>query len=261
MSPREIFQRYREERRGAPCGGFKLELLPHLTRYVAEIPGADGMVVFAELAPENPDAAIDEQIAHFENLGQNFEWKVHDFDPPSALKRLLAQRGFESADEEALLVLNTSRSTSPVRDVPGITIERIVDPQQLTDFVAAEEEIFSNNFPSHIEKYTRDLQGDPNGVAIYCAYAGEKPIGTGRVSFPAGSSFAELNSGGVVSRMRGRGVFTALLSRRIEEARSRGYEWVAVDAAPMSRPILLRKGFQHVCWTYPMLRPKAALGI
>src|SRR5688500_11446238 len=109
--------------------------------------------------------------------------------------------------------------------------------------------------PWHGEKYARALASGPAAGAIYCAYSDDTRIGTGRVTFPAGSHLAELNGGGVVSAMRGRGVLSALLSRRIEEAKARGYAWVAVDAAPMSRPILLRKGFQHVCWTYPMRLP------
>jgi hypothetical protein len=45
-----------------------------------------------------------------------------------------------------------------------------------------------------------------------------------------------------------------MLSHRIAEATARGYRWITVDAAPMSRPILLKKGFMRVCWTYPMCR-------
>jgi GNAT superfamily N-acetyltransferase len=160
MDALEIFQCYRTERRGQSYAGLKLEVLPYLSRYVAGIEGTEGMVVFADLKPETTGEVIDEQIAYFLRLKQDFEWKLYEFDSPPTLKHLL--------------------------------------------------------------------------------------------TFPVGSRFAELNGGGVVSTNRGRGIFSALLSRRIEEAKARGYTRVAVDAAPMSRPILLHKGFQHVCWTYPM---------
>ena len=88
---------------------------------------------------------------------------------------------------------------------------------------------------------------------MYCAYVDGKPVATGRISFPAGSNFAGLWGGGVLPAMRGRGLYTAMLSHRIAEAKSRGYRWITIDAAPMSRPILLKKGFMHVCWTYPMI--------
>jgi hypothetical protein len=37
-------------------------------------------------------------------------------------------------------------------------------------------------------------------------------------------------------------------------AQARGYAYLAVDTTRMSRPILLKKGFQHVCYTYPLRR-------
>lgn len=254
MQPAEIFQRYRLERRHQTYTGYKLEVLPHLSRHVAEIAGADGFVVFANLDPELVDKTIDEETAAFRQLRQDFEWKVYDFDTPGNLREILLDRGFEQGDEEAFLVLEPGNWQRAPRDRAGFTIERINDPDQLRDFVAAEQAIWPGDLSWHLQKYARELERSPSSVSIYCAYAGRQPVGTGRISFPANSSFAELNGGGVIESMRGRGIFTALLTRRIEEAKSRGYRWVAVDAAPMSRPILLRKGFQHVCWTYPMYR-------
>jgi len=46
--------------------------------------------------------------------------------------------------------------------------------------------------------------------------------------------------------------YSMLLHERCLEAQERGYEYLAVDAAPMSRPILERKGFEFICWTYPL---------
>ena len=43
-----------------------------------------------------------------------------------------------------------------------------------------------------------------------------------------------------------------MFERRLEAARARGVPYLAVDAAPMSRPILERKGFRYICGTYPM---------
>lgn len=254
MQPAEIFQCYRLERRHQTYTGYKLDVLPHLSRHSAEIDGAGGFVVFANLDPERIGPAIDSEITFFRQLRQDFEWKVYDFDTPADLRQLLLDRGFEQGDEEAFLVLEPGNWKRTPRQPGAFTIERISDPDQLRDFVAAEQAIWPGDLSWHLQKYARELERSPSSVSIYCAYVGRQPVGTGRISFPAKSSFAELNGGGVIASMRGRGIFTALLSRRIEEAKSRGYPWVAVDAAPMSRPILLRKGFQHVCWTYPMNR-------
>ena len=256
-SARDIFEQYRAERRAAFYPGIEVEQLPHLLRHVATQPGAEGMVAFAELNAIDVSRQIDEQVAFFQKQGQSFEWKVYDFDSPPDLKTRLEERGFKSRDAEAFMVMNTADWVPSIPVFSGIRIQKATTLSQLRDFVAAETAIWPEVAIWHLEKYAGQLAADPEALSIYCAYDGETPVATGRVSFPPGS-FADLNGGGVVSAMRGRGIFSGLLSRRIEEARSRGYRWIAVDAAPMSRPILLRKGFHHVCWTYPMVRENRA---
>lgn len=51
---------------------------------------------------------------------------------------------------------------------------------------------------------------------------------------------------------RGRGIYKALYEERLAEAARRGYERITVDASPMSRPILEKIGFFHICSTTPM---------
>ena len=67
-----------------------------------------------------------------------------------------------------------------------------------------------------------------------------------------GVALADLHGGSVLVKACGRGIYTLLYRRRVEDARARGGRFLAVDAAPMSRPILQRKGFMFVCATYPM---------
>ena len=247
-----MFRRYRAERVAQPYAGYRVEVLPHFTRYVATLPGAGGMIVFADLAATMLDTAITEQIQYFQDLGQRFEWKVHEFDAPGNLRERLQQRGFHPDEEEALLMIDVEQWTGRLQPPDGVRIENIQDREQLIDFVAAEQAIWPEDLSWHIDRFAAELEHAPHATSIYCAYAGNTAVGTGRITFPLESRIAELNGGGVRPELRGKGIFTALLSRRIEEARARGYRWIAVDAAPMSRPILVRKGFQHICWTYPM---------
>lgn len=71
---REI--RYRHTRRDVVNG---------VVRHVAEPPRLS-FVLFSELDEESADAAIEEQIAFFHELGQPFEWKVYDHDRPADLR-------------------------------------------------------------------------------------------------------------------------------------------------------------------------------
>ena len=48
-----------------------------------------GHVIYSQLTESNAEAVIREQIAFFERLGQDFEWKLFEHDRPSDLKERL----------------------------------------------------------------------------------------------------------------------------------------------------------------------------
>jgi GNAT superfamily N-acetyltransferase len=254
MNPRDVFERFRSERRAQAFPGFSVEVLAHLSRHTATVRGIEGFVLFAEMDAAHAGGLIDEQVKYFADRREAFEWKVYDFDSPDTLKRLLEARGFEAEESEAFLVLPTDNWPASAHAPASVTIEKLTAESQLSAYVAAEELIWSNPLPDHLPKYREQLRNAADSSSIYCAYVDGKPVATGRINFPPGSEFAELYGGGVLPEWRGRGLFTAMLSCRIAEAKARGCRLIAVDAAPMSRPILLRKGFMHVCWTYPMRR-------
>jgi GNAT superfamily N-acetyltransferase len=253
MSPREIYAAYVSERRAQPIAGYHLEALPHLTRARALGEQVDGFVLFANLPPGKEAALIDEQLAHFADLGPAFEWKVYDFDTPDTLKQLLEQRGFSCEEEEAFLVLPAADWKAPtVRDT-GVRIEKITDDRGLRDIVAVQAALYPEHSNGVFARYSPLLRERPYEAAMFCAYLNDQPVGTGWIDFPQGR-FADLHGGAVLPAARGRGIFSALVHARLLAAQARGYTYLAVDTTRMSRPILLKKGFQHVCYTYPLRR-------
>lgn len=71
--------------------------------------------------------------------------------------------------------------------------------------------------------------------------------------FEEGEPEALLHGGAVLPAFRGRGIYSRLFEARMMDALARGLKWVAVDAAPMSRPILEAKGFERLDSTWPMV--------
>lgn len=256
MSALEAFHQYRAASRGRRLPGYAVEVFPDLTRYTAETAGHEGFVLFTDLNPASADQRIDEQIRHFDAIGQGFEWTVFEFDQPASLKSRLEARGFGCGEAEALLIATLDQWPDFGTRPEVAHIEQVTDPKGIRDFISVEEAVWEESFPTHFAKYMRDMHAAPDLTLFYCAYADDRPVAAGRISFPAGSSFASLWSGSVLPAMRGRGVYSAMLAVRMAEAKARSYRFVTVDAEPMSRPILLGKGFQHVCWAYPMRRPR-----
>ena len=253
QDPRDLFERYRSERREAAIPGYDLHVLPHLTRYVSVTPGGEGMVMFARLPDEDALRLIHEQVAFFEARGEPFEWKIYDFDAPRELRSLLEGEGFAPRHLEAFMVRRAEPMRSPRID--GVEVMRATRENEVVADVARLQEQVWNCPMRWLEPQLRSaLSRDPVETAIYCAYAGDRPVGTGWIDFTRGSSFADLHGGAVIEGARGRGIYTLLYEARVAAALERGAPFLAVDAAPMSRPILERKGFRAICDTYPMRR-------
>jgi GNAT superfamily N-acetyltransferase len=251
MDALSLFSAYAAERRHAPPAGYRLDPAPGLTRFTPEEPDLDGVVLFADLAEAETEASILAQIAHFRALGRPWEWKVHGFDrPPDLAARLLAQ-GFTPGEEEALLVRPIAHVERAPKAPAGVHLETVTTPAGRRAVVALQEQIWGRPFPW----LEAALSAAADRTALFCAWRGNEAVGTGWVEFPPGARFAELRGGAVRADHRGRGLYSVLLARRVEEARRRGVEFLAVDAGPQSRPLLLGKGFQFVCSTTPFVAP------
>jgi len=75
---------------------------------------------------------------------------------------------------------------------------------------------------------------------------GEPAGASGMNLFPPGGAI--INGGAVLPRFRGRGVYRAMVARRLEIAREAGVAGLGVWGAPTSAPILARLGFEVVGW-------------
>ena len=87
------------------------------------------------------------------------------------------------------------------------------------------------------------------------ASAGDRPLCAARTEFHPGTQFASLWGGGTVPDWRGRGVYRSVVAYRARQARSRGYQYLRVDALPASEPILTRLGFVRAGTTTPYQSP------
>jgi GNAT superfamily N-acetyltransferase len=253
---RAIFDQYVAERRTQPIEGYELELLPFASRYVPLKKGTEGFLNFTTLPAGDERRLIREQVAWFELRDLPFEWKVYDFDSPSNLRQLLELEGFVSDPPEAFLVYSVDRALpSKAVDSPRIEIRQAAaDDSTIDDFVKIQASVWQRDF-SWLERDLRDtMRAHPDQLSVYCAYRDGVPVGAGKIHFAPNSRFADIRGGSVVEEARGQGIYSLLLQRRLEEAKARGYAYLAVDAAPMSRPILERAGFDPVCGTCPMKR-------
>jgi GNAT superfamily N-acetyltransferase len=130
-------------------------------------------------------------------------------------------------------------------------VRRITEPDRLGDIAAIHKAVWHEDFGALAERLARDLRDDPDHLGIYVAYVDEIPASSAWIYFHEGSQFASLWGGSTAPGYRKRGLYTALLAARAQEARCRGVRFLTVDASPMSRPILQALGFQWLSTIYP----------
>lgn len=253
MSPLDIFRCYVNDRKQQQIEQFDRQVFEHLVRYTSRNPNAEGLVLYADLSSTCELQQIREQVDYFKSIGQNFEWKVYEFDRPGHLQALLAAESFIADEREAFMIfpieslsrqVTTRRSTWEVR--------RVANESGIRDVVAVQEHVWGRSFTWLYSQLVETLQRKSTELSIYCAYVDTEPVGSGWTEFPAGSRFPELHGGAVLERWRGRGIYSDLFAIRLREAKQRLYDFMCVDASPMSRPILEGIGFHYICSTVPM---------
>jgi GNAT superfamily N-acetyltransferase len=228
------------------------ERRPHVIRYVSEAGGVH-FILYSQLAGADVEAVIAEEQAYFGPLGE-VEWKVYAHDQPADLRERLVARGFVAEEPEATMVLDLEE-TRPGAD-PGFasqtgsaTVRRLESASQLEDVRRIEEAVWDEDFEGLTRRLAADL-ARPGYLSVYLADVDGRPACTGWIYFHANGQFADLWGGATLPEYRGRGLFTAVLAARLQEAAARGYRFVTIDAGPMSRPIVARHGFRLLTMTW-----------
>jgi predicted GNAT family acetyltransferase len=227
------------------------EAFPHLVRHV-NLEGGDGFIIYSRLTAENADAVIREQIDYFTALGQDFEWKLYSHDTPADLQDRLAAHGFEIEEDEAIMVLDLKNLPEILRQPVSHDIRRITDPDLIaSDVMVVQSQVWNEDYSEFAKAMAKTLRETPDQISFYAAYVNDTPVSSAWIYFTSGSRFASLWGGSTLAQHRGRGLYTALLAVRAQDAIQRGREFLTVDASDMSRPILEKLGFVQIATSWP----------
>jgi len=255
MDTDEILARYDRDLRehALPDGpGARVERVGEVVRQVADGHGWNG-VLWSRLDEAGADRAIQDQIARFTALGQDFEWKLHGHDRPADLGARLSAAGFRAEPEETLMIGEIDRLGLKAQLPDGVRLMEVTDAAGVDLFVEASEKAFDTEGTGLRHRLLAQLAADPRTVVAFVALAGDEPVSSARMEFVPGTPFAGLWGGGTVEAWRGRGLYRALVAHRARLAAARGCRYLQVDALPTSRPILERLGFLPLTTTTPYM--------
>ena len=252
MNKSQVIALYdRDQRIEIEYPDMRREVTPDVVRHVDTSNSREGIVSYSQLNEANAEERIREQVSYFENIGQNFEWKLYDYDQPDDLKERLGAYGFVVEEAEAIMVLDLADAPELFWQPVFQQVQRITDPEKLSDVLTVERQVWEEDFSWLGEYLGGALRNHPEQMSVYVAYVNDQPASAAWTYFPEHSQFASLWGGSTVSSLRGQGLYTALLAVRAQEARARQVQYLTVDASPMSRPILEKFGFERIAYSYP----------
>lgn len=225
------------------------EVFPRLVRYIKPAPGMN-YVAYSRLEEQEIDRVIDDQITYFLTMDQPFSWHVCDHDWPPTLKDRLIAHGFAPDDDPDAVMVLDAHDASPALLAPLRADVRAITPPDRLDVVAQiEAQIWGGNFDWLTQRLSEHL-AIPDYLSVYVAYVDNQPACAGWVYFHPHSQFAGLFGGATLPAYRQRGLYTALLAMRVQEAIRRGYRFLVTGASPMSQPILAHNGFNLLTHLY-----------
>jgi hypothetical protein len=222
-----------------------------VVRHINTSNTGEGAIIYSQLYEATAEDAIREQVSYFESIGQDFEWKVYDYDRPPDLKERLGSYGFIVEEAEAIMMLDLEDAPEILRQPVLHMVQRIIQPEKLVDVQAIEQQVWDEDFSWVIDYLGGALSHYPEQMSVYVAYIDARPASAAWTYFPEHSQFASLWGGATISGFRKHGLYTALLAVRAQEAKARQVRYLTVDASPVSRPILEKFGFEMIAYSYP----------
>jgi GNAT superfamily N-acetyltransferase len=256
MQTTEMLELYdRHERRGADYPGSRREETEKTLRMLSLRPDGHNFLIYSRLSEEDADAAIEAEMAYFRSLGRRFEWKLYSHDRPADLKARLAARGFAVGDDEAIMALELAELPGALAARHPHDIRKVMDDAGFADYAAVDAEAWPGDHEAYIGELADTLRDAPERMSAWVAYVDGKPVCAARVDFPERSPFASLWGGATLEPYRRRGIYTAILAARAQEALARGYRFLTIDALPTSRPIAERHGFRLLSISNPCDSP------
>lgn len=246
----ELYDKY--ERMQALYPNYKREETGVTTRLIS-LAGGHNVVIHSSLTEDTADAAIQEELDYFKNLNLSFEWKLYSHDRPKDLKSRLAAKGFLIGEDEAIMALELSKLPAMLKVSSHHDIRRVTHDADFQDYVEVNRKTWPHDAQIHdwLEAIRITLRDDSDRMSAYVAYIDGRPVCSARIDFPKTSPFASLWGGATLEPYRKRGIYTAILAIRAQEAIARGYKFLTIDASPMSRSIVARHGFQLLSISNP----------
>ena len=193
--------------------------------------------------------ALDEVLDRFRKEGRGFDWMIGPQCAQSDLLSLLKSRGFIDPPLEVAAMVKTIKSDIPKNSVEGLHIWKVDDPADggLDSIMARGFDVPDDVGAIFHQAY---MTASPlQRSEVYAAAIGDddEPVGVGYSSYIGDGPSVLLRVSSTLGAYRKRGVYRALVTRRLYEAAQQGRTQAFVHAySPASCRSLKTLGFSTV---------------
>ena len=193
---------------------------------------------------------IKAEIEYFKPLKQVFKWFTLSTDSPSNLGESLIEEGFIAEEVSSLMVLDLEQADQSKTHCPAseLCIE-VTDKQGIRDAMLVQKKVWGGDCIAQETSLIRLKEESPNQIHIYVVYQDNKPVSSAWLMSHPDSPFGSIWAGSTLSKYRGKGFYSALLAKRIEDAKAKGLKYLTIQASKMSRPIVANFGFECIAQT------------
>ena len=203
------------------------------------------LVSMVRLAPENADGVIERICAHFRSRAHAFAWITSPRSQPTDVAERLQRAGLSHFTGYSGLACTDL--AAPIAAPDGAIVEEI-DVGSIADLDRVKAAAFG--MPLAAAHWIDELllTGVGGRVRAYLARSAGDATWTafGQSWYAPNAPIVILGGGGVVPEARGRGLFRALVKRRMEDARADGIRAATMQAMDAtSAPIMKRLGFSE----------------
>jgi predicted GNAT family acetyltransferase len=227
--------------------------IPGVTARISTIPGmALNAVGLARFSEENVDEGIQNVIKHYQQEKRTFGWVVGPTSQPANLGEHLTAAGFSRLQERSLagMVLRDTNITIPTN--PDILVKQVAITDWDANISIMTQALDSNLAESGtlMNALIRLHEALGELCTFYLAYVPEReePVAFASSVLDRERSVLTLIGAATLAAYRGRGIYSTMVAKRLEDARAMGVTCAIIQAVKTtSAPICAKLGFETLC--------------
>lgn len=206
------------------------------------------LVGMADVSPENVDATLKMVRSRYSGGRKAYGWVTGPLTRPHDLGERLIGAGLKKADEMAgmaLTDLDTPINVDPTIEIREATLH---EAQAASEMMAR-----AYGIPEDVARFFNVLLAMTDSKVKnrgYFAYVdgGDQPVGWSYLVYLPDSPIVLLGGAATLPEHRGRGIYSALVAKRLADAREDGRRAAVIQAVrSTSAPIASKLGFREVC--------------